>query len=350
MPAPYYFLSLFIPILTGLGLILQGFWSFSAIVFAFIITPLLDQIAPKIQPSLTSPNSSKQGSSFCFDAALFINVPVIYGLILLAGIQWSSIPPLNLELIGQIISLGIVLGSNGINVAHELGHRSDKRFQKAAWSLLLPSFYLHFFVEHNHGHHRYVATAKDPATARYNETLYAFLLRSIRYSYKSAWNIQISQLEKRKAAFVSSENLMLRFTFYQFLYVLILLIFFPLTSVICLLLSGGIGLILLEIINYIEHYGLQRKPLDNGRFERVKAIHSWNADYSLGRLLLYDLTLHSDHHYLARKPYYTLESLEDAPMLPFGYPAAMLCSTIPPLWFSIMNPKIPSSMIDLNAT
>lgn len=344
-----YAFSFSIPLACGFGLAYSGLWSYAAIILSFVIMPILDQLLPKL--SLRSIKPARY--FFNIDThtwLLLLNVPVIYGLICFAALQWSQHPQLSIELIGQIISLGLVLGSNGINVAHELGHRTHRWAHFSAWSLLLPNGYLHFFVEHNYGHHRWVATKHDPATARLNENVYAFWWRSIRDSYLSAWRIQHQQLQKKQQLFWSRKNLMLWFTISQLIYLFSLWTLLPGLAALGITLAGLVGLSLLEVINYIEHYGLLRQPITPGRFERMRACHSWNADYLAGRIMLYELTLHSDHHYLARKPYQTLESHEDAPILPFGYPAAMLCSLIPPLWFQTINPRVPRQIHPSSST
>ena len=105
-----------------------------------------------------------------------------------------------------------------------------------------------------------------------------------------------------------------------------------------------ISFLFLETINYVEHYGLLRKKDSNGRYERVKPNHSWNSNHTIGRIVLYELTRHSDHHFKSSKKYQVLESLEDCPHLPYGYPTSILLSLIPPVWFRIMNPLVKNYM------
>lgn len=329
-----YLAAYIVPLLCLLGLLYGGWWSYSAIVFAFVLTPIID---PLFKASAKPHVSDDEKPSLVFDFMLYFNVVLVFGLTVIASFTWSTEINTN-DLVGQIISLGIVYGSNGINVAHELGHRESRFEQMLAWLLLIPSFYIHFFTEHNYGHHLRVATKEDPATARKGESLYAFYVRCIVGSYLSAWKIQKRLLQQD--AFVSTKNRLLWHTMVQVGYFVLLWVLVPQVAPY-LMFSGVIGFMLLETINYIEHYGLMRGRTKTGRYERVRVVHSWNANYPLGRILLYELTRHSDHHYKSTKPYYKLESKEEAPELPFGYPLAMLISFFPPLWFALMNKRLP---------
>jgi alkane 1-monooxygenase len=243
-----------------------------------------------------------------------------------------------------VISLGIILGSNGINVAHELGHRKKLYERILGKILLVPSHYTHFFIEHNHGHHLDVSTPEDPSTAKYNQSLYSFWWQSVSGTYMKAWKIQKKINEINNISFFSPKNDMFWFTIFQISYLISLYALFGLKVLIVGISAGIIGFLLLETINYIEHYGLKRKKLPSGRYERVTEKHSWNSNHILGRIILYELTRHSDHHYKSTKEYQILECHEKSPQLPYGYPTSMVLSFIPPLWFSIMNKRIPEEM------
>lgn len=238
----------------------------------------------------------------------------------------------------------IVLGSNGIIVAHELGHRSDALSQMIAKFLLLPSYYIHFTLEHNFGHHAKVSTPEDPATARYNQTVYSFWLTSSTRQYVNAWKLQHKRLIAKSQRLWSVNNSMLINLLLQVTYIVLLFILFSWSTAILAIVMGIIGFILLESINYIEHYGLMREQRKSGRYYPVEEIHSWNSNHLLGRILLYELTRHSDHHYRANKKYQVLDYYSTSPELPYGYPTSILISLIPPLWFRIMNPRVPKTM------
>jgi len=244
------------------------------------------------------------------------------------------------ELVGLTLSIGVVLGATGINVAHELGHRTDQVSQFFAKAGLLFVLYQHFFIEHNRGHHKNVSTMSDPATARKNEMVYAFFFRSIMGQYLDAWKLENDRLKRENKTIWSWNNEMIRFSIYEMLYLLVVGLLFGFSLVPFAVAIAFVGVLLLEIINYIEHYGLQRKILPSGRPERVLPKHSWNSDHEMGRILLFELTRHSDHHYKSTRKYQILRHMDDSLQLPLGYPGSMLLALIPPLWFAIINKKI----------
>jgi alkane 1-monooxygenase len=211
--------------------------------------------------------------------------------------------------------------------------------------LLLPSLYMHFFVEHNFGHHLHAATKEDPATARYNQAVYSFWITSTVRQYINAWKIQKNLRQRGKFSFFSPKNNMFWFIVLQIAYVTSIFYLFGTLAFIFVIASAVVSFLLLETINYVEHYGLLRKKLPSGRYERVREIHSWNSNHTIGRIVLYELTRHSDHHYKASKKYQLLDCHEESPQMPFGYPTSMVLALIPPLWFKVMNKRIPSEMI-----
>jgi alkane 1-monooxygenase len=239
--------------------------------------------------------------------------------------------------------MGIVIGTCGINVAHELGHRKSIVERILAQILLIPAFYIHFFIEHNRGHHKYVATKLDPASAEKGEVLYSFWWKSVIGGYFNAWKLEDKRLKKHPIKIKFYANKMVLFSFAQLIYLILLVFFFSWSTVFATIFAGITGILLLETINYLEHYGLRRQILDTNKYERVQPKHSWNANYHFGRIVLYELTRHSDHHYLASKKYQILDHHESSPQLPFGYPMMMLIAFIPPLWFKIVDPIIPQN-------
>jgi len=245
-----------------------------------------------------------------------------------------------IDIIGKTFVMGQLCGVLGINVGHELGHRVARFEQTLAKMLLLTSLYMHFFIEHNKGHHKRVATPEDPSSARYGEMLYVFFLRSIFFSYLSAWHIAAGDVRKKGKKVFSLHNEMILFHLVQFSFVaLVFICFGPLTTVLFLC-AALYGILLLETVNYIEHYGLQRKAKAEGKYERAMPEHSWNSNHVIGRVMLFELSRHSDHHYLASKKYQSLQNHPTAPQLPTGYPGSMILSLVPPIWFYIMNRRI----------
>ncbi len=333
-----------IPISALIGFSLLGYWSFLTPVYAFVAIPLLEIVLPQDHSNTTEEVKEKKLVNKLFDWMLYLNLPIVYAILLFAMLTISTTSLSIAEWIGLVMSLGIVLGTNGINVGHELGHRTTLWERILGKALLLPSLYMHFFIEHNYGHHVYAATREDPATARYGESVYAFWFRSVTHQYFSAWGLQKKLLDNDSLPWYHVKNDMLYFTMLQVLYLFGIWYFFGLAGLLFAVASAITGFLLLETVNYIEHYGLLRLKKPSGRYERVKEIHSWNSNHVMGRIVLYELTRHSDHHYISSKKYQVLDCHETSPQMPFGYPTSMVLSLIPPLWFYIMNPRIPPAM------
>lgn len=339
-----YLLAYLIPIISCIGIHVGNYWSFSGVVFTFGIVPVFELILPKVKKNYTEHEMATRSNNFFFDLLLYFNVVVVFGILYYTLQKVIITKPTYTEVVGIILSLGVVLGSNGINVAHELGHRK-KLFDRILGKLLLiPSHYTHFFIEHNNGHHIHVCTPQDPSTARYNQNLYAFWYQTVIGTYLKAWQIQKKLNEIEKRSLFSIKNDMFWYTIIQIIYPIVLFFLFGALGLVVALLSGAVGFLLLETINYIEHYGLKRNILPSGRYERVSEEHSWNSNHILGRIMLFELTRHSDHHFKSQKKYQVLEYHNESPQLPFGYPASMVLSMLPPLWFHIMNKRIPKSM------
>ena len=329
-----------VPAIVIVSLYYHGYWTFFAPVIAFGAIPTLEQILPRRRVNDRAEVESTKLSNRFFDALLYLNLPIQYALLsyFLYLVSYTSLTPL--ELVGKTMSMGIGCGILGINVAHELGHRTSQLEQGMAKALLLTSLYMHFFIEHNRGHHKNVSTPVDPASARLNEPLYLFWLRSITGSYLSAFRLEKLRLERIGSGPWTWKNEVLQFAFAQCLLVLIIGCIFGPVAILYFLGAAITGILLLETVNYIEHYGLRRREVEPGVYEKVKPTHSWNSEHILGRIMLYELTRHSDHHFKANRKYQVLRYFDESPQLPLGYPASMVVSLFPPLWFSIMNSRI----------
>lgn len=329
------------PLIAVFGFYLGGVSTYFNVIFVFVLVPILDYLGSNSTYNLTQEEIVKHKRNRLFDWLLYLNIPVLYG-VLFVFINTLENQHLSLfEIIGNTISMGIVIGTCGINVAHELGHRKSKIEKILAQTLLIPAFYIHFFIEHNRGHHKYVATKQDPASAEKGEILYAFWWKSVIGGYRNAWKLENKRLARNQTKNIFLSNKMILFSLVQLCYLILLILLLSTKTVVATIVAGIIGVLLLETINYLEHYGLRRQLLDRNKYERVQPKHSWNANYHFGRIVLYELTRHSDHHYQASKKYQILEHHESSPQLPFGYPMMMLIAFLPPLWFKIVDPKIP---------
>ncbi|MBK6369520.1 MAG: alkane 1-monooxygenase [Flavobacteriales bacterium] len=308
--------------------------------FAFGLIPLLDLILRGRHTNLSEAEECVVLEDPTFDVLLYLFVPIQYVLLFLFlhRMQQDGLPPWDLA--GHIATMGILCGVYGINVAHELGHRSKRWERDLARALLLSSLYMHFIIEHNRGHHRRVATPEDPASARYGETVYGFWFRSILYSWLSAWNIEAERLRKIGKRPYGMKNEMLHTLAWQFGLLVLIGAVFGIPALLAFLAAALLGILLLETVNYIEHYGLRRVRNNEGTYGRVQHVHSWNSDHLLGRMLLFELTRHSDHHWKASKKYQVLRSQEEGPQLPTGYPGMMLLSLVPPLFFLAVHPPL----------
>jgi alkane 1-monooxygenase len=340
-----YLAAFSIPIAAFIGLFFKGNLVFLTPVYAFVVIPLLELMFPVSTDNLSSEEVDDKLKRKVFDWLLYLNLPIVYGLVVFGIYQVSMTAIETYELVGMILSVGIVLGVNGINVAHELGHRQTTNERFIGKALLLPAQYMHFYIEHNFGHHLHAATPEDPATARYNQSVYSFWLTSIFRQYANAWKIQQKLLKNNKNGFFSFKNDMFWFILLQFSYLLTVLFIFGKIGLLFAFFSAIIGVLLLESVNYIEHYGLLRLKTKSGRYERVKEMHSWNSNHVIGRIVLYELTRHSDHHYKSSKKYQILDCHDESPQMPFGYPTSVVMAMFPPLWFSVMNKRIPKAMI-----
>ncbi len=335
------------PTLCLLGLIYQGWWLFLTPIIIFGCVPLIELWMPSLKTNLEDEERQAKLNNAFFDVLLWLNVPIVFGVFFYGLYIYHNSNLEGYEVAGIIFSLGIVVGSNGINVAHELGHRQETWERFLGKALLLPSLYMHFYMEHNYGHHLKAATPDDPASARYNETFYSFWLRSVSSQYRSAWLIQLKHNKAGNRALLSIHNDMLWYSIIQVSYIILIGLIFSWPTAALAITIAFVGFSLLELINYLEHYGLRRAQKKSGRYEVVREIHSWNSNHALGRILLYELTRHSDHHYRANKKYQVLDYHDVSPQLPYGYPTMMVIALFPPLWFKLVNKHVPQEMVAL---
>ena len=318
--------------------------TYSAVIYAFVVLPFLDVVLGKNTTNLDEQAHASKAFNILFDWMLYFNLPIVFGLMSYFLFQVTTQSYTTSEWIGLSLSAGILLATNGINVAHELGHRQSLIERTMSKILYIPCLYMHFYIEHNFGHHMKVATPEDGATAKYNQSVYAFWIRSVSKQYVDAWKKQFELLSIKNHSFFSIYNDMFWYHLIQPLYLLAILVLFSQTAMLFAISVGVISFLFLECINYIEHYGLIRSKTPSGRYERVQTHHSWNSNYNIGRIVLYELTRHSDHHFKSAKKYQLLETHKESPHLPVGYPASILLSLFPPLWFFIMNPRVPTEM------
>jgi len=326
-----------LPITVFASFNLSGFYTFLPIIIFYGFVPLLELIIPANHNN--SIDIDKRLASKYFDIILYLAIPIqvifLFYFFNKIGGQHSMT-----ENVGMTLSMGLMCGVFGINIAHELGHRNTWYERLMAEILLLTSLEMHFIPYHNNGHHYNVATPTDPATARKWEPVYLFWIRSQIGSYFMAWRLENKRLKQKGKPALSLQNKVFVYSLVQLIFVTFIYYVYGTNTCLHFIAAAIFGILLLETVNYIEHYGLLRKKNEKGRYERVMHRHSWNSDHPLGRAMLFELSRHSDHHYKASKKYQSLVSLPDNPQMPTGYPGMMLLSLIPPLWFWKMNKRI----------
>ncbi len=265
-------------------------------------------------------------------------IPLQY-LVLLGGTFVLSRK--NVPLIDKLalsISLGTLNGI-GINTAHELAHKPGKTEHLLSLLALAPTGYGHFRVEHTYGHHKRVATPEDPASSKMGESFWEFLPRTVIGGFKSAIEIETKRLARKNKSFWSVENELLQGWAMTGALTAFLVTLFGRRILPFFILQGVYGFSLLEVINYIEHYGLLR-PTENGKYVRTQPEHSWNSNHLVTNLLLYQLQRHSDHHANPTRSFQALRHFDHTPQLPSGYATMLLPAYIPPLWFYLMDKRV----------
>ncbi len=335
-----YLFAYLVPVSAMLGLAWQGLWTWLTVGLAFGMLPLVELFTPKSTKNVSEEEEADRGRRIFFDWLVYANAPLLFGIV--GWYLWTvSTQTLTVfETLGLTLGAGIVASTSGINVAHELGHRPKKFEQVLAQIMLLPSLYQHFFVEHNRGHHKNVATDDDPASAKLGENVFQFWGRSVFDGWRNAWALERERLAKSDQPTTYWDNDMLRYTLCQTIWLVAILFFLGWHAFFGAIGMAIISFLLLETVNYIEHYGLRRKILANGRPEPVSPRHSWNSDHELGRIFLYELTRHSDHHFKSTRKYQILRHIDESPQLPFGYPASIMLALLPPLWFQMMDKRV----------
>ena len=335
---------MFLPLLPLLGILLyfrSGYqWTLIVPLFiTYILIPLLDWVLGRDTNNPPEEIVPQLEEDHYYRRLTWLTVPLHYFTLILAA--WF-VGTQNLDgwaVAAMAITAGAFSGL-GINTAHELGHKKlafEKRLARIA--LAIPA-YGHFCVEHNHGHHRYVATPGDPASARMGESIYRFALREIPGAFRRGWLVESDRLVRRGKATWSLHNHILQ----PYLGSLILqgglILVFGWVMIPFLIIHNVWAWYQLTSANYIEHYGLLREIDSNGRYERCMPHHSWNANFTFSNIVLFHLERHSDHHANPSRRYQSLRNFDDIPELPNGYFGSYLIAYIPWLWYRVMDPRL----------
>lgn len=343
-----FFAAFIIPALTVTGYYLDGGWNYTAIVFSFILIPLIDHYSGIDKTNVSEPELALKSEAFYYRFVTYV-----WTYVQLAFILWSCYVIGNgrinslAEWVGFTVSVALVTGGIGITVAHELGHKKSRLERFYSKVLLMTVCYMHFYIEHNRGHHVLVATPEDPATAKKNESFYAFWVRSVFQGYAHAWKLEAESLARKNLPVFHWKNNMIWFGILPLLFCAAITFLFSVWNgrflwevPVFFLLQSILAFTFLELVNYVEHYGITRKEISAGRYERVNPAHSWNASHLVSNFFLFQLQRHSDHHVSAIKRYQVLKHYDESPQLPYGYPTMIILATFPPLWFSLMNKRL----------
>lgn len=337
-----------LPVFVVIGFYLGGWFIFLPVVFVFGVLPVVDYWIGLNTHNIPEENVAEVESDLFYRRITYWWAAVqtaflLWAIWIVAGDNLNSVP----DWIGFLLGCSIVTGGIGITVAHELGHKKSTLERFLSQFLLMQVCYMHFYVEHNRGHHVHVATPEDPATARMNENFFRFWIRSVFEGYAHAWKIERERLLRLKKGAFNWRNSIIWYT-------ILPVVFCLFCTYLAFLLVGSwnwqvpifffsqslLAFTLLELVNYIEHYGIMRKQFPDGRYERVNPLHSWNASHKLSNYFLFQLQRHSDHHYNAIKRYQVLNHYDESPQLPHGYPTMIMIALVPPLWFKVMNPLL----------
>lgn len=321
----------------------SGWWDLATLFtpfWYFVLIPLLDALIGQ-DPANPAESDERRLSGEHFYRLLTLACLPLYLALLFWGAWVFAHAPLSwLGQLGWIVAVGCVGGVAAINTGHELIHKPGRLEPWAGGALLASVCYATFKVEHVYGHHVDVATPADGSTARRGESVYAFVLRALRDNPRRAFRLERQVRARRGQSWSIFRSGLVGWSLLSAVF-----------AAICVSIAGPAGLVyflgqslvaitLLEVINYVEHYGLSRRQLADGRWERVDVTHSWNSNFLLTNLLLFQLQRHSDHHAHAARRYQALRHFPESPQLPAGYATMVVLAAIPPLWRRVMDPRV----------
>ena len=317
-------------------------WAWLVITVVFGVIPLLDFVVGRdpANPDERDEVPALEAQGY-YRLLSLATVPLL--LAMLVWSAWIFVSYAGWSWVGQlgwVLSGGTVMGAIGITVSHELIHKDAVLEQNAGGLLLAAVCYAGFKVEHVRGHHVHVSTPEDASSSRFGQSLYAFLPHAYKHNFLNAWRLEAERLQRRGLPALHWRNELIWWYAISALLLLGFSLAFGWLGALFFLGQALMAFTLLEIVNYVEHYGLHRRKLDNGRYERTTPHHSWNSNFLLTNLFLFHLQRHSDHHAYAKRRYQVLRHFDDSPQLPNGYAGMIVLALFPPLWRAIMDPKV----------
>ncbi|MDF3930987.1 alkane 1-monooxygenase [Pseudomonas citronellolis] len=317
-------------------------WAWFVISVVFLVIPLLDAIVgrdPANPDEATEVPVLEREGYYRFLSLL--TVPLLLGMLAYGGWVLAHNEAWNwVGRLGWILSVGTVMGAIGITVSHELIHKDPQLEQCAGGLLLAAVCYGGFKVEHVRGHHVNVSTPDDASSSRYDQSLYAFLPHAYTHNFLNAWRLEAQRLKRKGLPALHWRNELIWWYAISALFLAGFSVAFGWIGAVYFIGQSIMAFTLLEIVNYVEHYGLHRRRLDDGRYERTTPEHSWNSNFLLTNLFLFHLQRHSDHHAYAKRRYQVLRHYDASPQLPNGYAGMIVLALFPPLWRAVMNPRV----------
>ena len=317
-------------------------WPWLVISVVFGVIPLLDFIVGRdpANPDERDEVPALEAQGY-YRLLSLATVPLLLAMLVWSGWIFASYEGWSwVGQLGWVLSVGTVMGAIGITVSHELIHKDPTLEQNAGGLLLAAVCYAGFKVEHVRGHHVHVSTPEDASSSRFGQSLYAFLPHAYKHNFLNAWKLEAERLKRRGLPALHWRNELIWWYAISALFLLGFTLALGALGALFFLGQAFIAFTLLEIVNYVEHYGLHRRKLDNGRYERTNAHHSWNSNFLLTNLFLFHLQRHSDHHAYAKRRYQVLRHFDDSPQLPNGYAGMIVLAVFPPLWRAVMDPKV----------
>jgi alkane 1-monooxygenase len=340
----FWFFSFLLALVTPATVALY-FWTgsvaavFFPLAYMYVFIPLLDLVVGEDGHNPPEEVVEAMANDPFYRILLHATVPVFYASFFVAAwfVGTQALPWWAIFFFAW--GVGSVHG-DVLTIGHELGHKTNAvdRFSAKVINALIG--YGHFCIEHNRGHHVWVSTPDDPASARMGESLYQFAGRELPGTFRRGIEHERLRLSKKGKSFWSTENEVLQGYAITLAIAVACVALFGWQMVPFLVVHHFVGWFGLTQANYVEHYGLLRRKLPNGRFEPVQPRHSWNTNHIVSNLLLFHLQRHSDHHANALRPYQALRNFPDLPRLPSGYPGCYALASVPFLWFKVMDPKV----------
>ncbi|WP_371373393.1 alkane 1-monooxygenase [Thalassotalea aquiviva] len=340
----YWLLSLLIPFVAIMGPVLYFQYNNELFLWAFLLIwyglfPLIDLF---LGEDTTNPPESiipQLEANPYYRWIALLHVPIVLMVFVFLG--WF-VSHHELSTMGYIASalLSGYIGGHGLNIGHELGHKRHPLDQWMAKIILAPAAYGHFFIEHNRGHHKHVATPEDPASAKMGESIYQFALRELPGGFIRAYGVEKERFKAKSLSPWTIKNEFLQTILMTLSVYLAMALWLGVEVIPYLFIAAFWSMWQLTSANYVEHYGLKRKKLSSGRYEKTQPHHSWNSNHIFSNLALFNLQRHSDHHAHATRSYQSLRHFQNLPTLPNGYFGMFVIAYIPCLWFKVMDKRL----------